>query len=223
MLATQTASHGGPVAYVEGARAGDRRRCPACAGDRDLRRRSGRPGAQPRRPSPPAAARCYGRDVEDALYPAGWDADAGALLRKGAVGLSGDERPAAGALRRDAALLRHWAAAVPAPAADGRAASRRPASCPTASRAVELVSPAASAVSIINRGSQPFHDELRVLRAGLQAHRLTIPGVTVPAGESLWLPLSVSLGAGRAVPRMLQLLRCRADGLRHRRTALHRI
>ena len=48
-------------------------------------------------------------DVEDALYPAGWAANPSTLLRKGAVGLSGDEHPATGALRRDAALLRGWA------------------------------------------------------------------------------------------------------------------
>ncbi len=44
-------------------------------------------------------------DVEDAIYPAGWAADPASLLRKGAVGLSGDEHPATTALRRDAAFV----------------------------------------------------------------------------------------------------------------------
>src|SRR5438105_2802258 len=47
-------------------------------------------------------------DVEDALYPAGWSPDGATFLRKGAVGLSGDEHAATGALRRNAALLRNW-------------------------------------------------------------------------------------------------------------------
>ena len=79
LLATQTASHGGPIAYVEG----------------------GAPGIDAR-PAPPAitisatdpAALALSRDalaarrailwsdVEDALYPAGWEPNAGALLRR---------------------------------------------------------------------------------------------------------------------------------------------
>ena len=59
--------------------------------------------------------------------------------------------------------------------------------------AVELVSAAASAVSITNRGAQPFHDDLRTLDPG-SGRVLVIPGVTVAAGDSLWLPLSASIG-----------------------------
>jgi hypothetical protein len=130
--------------------------------------------------------------VEDALYPAGWAADSATLLRKGAVGLSGEERTSLEALRREAALLRNWAAlfgglrpiAMPKPAAG---------KLPEGIRAVEFVSPVASAVCLTNRGNQPFHDELRVVEPASR-RTVTIPSVAVPAGESLWLPLNVSLG-----------------------------
>jgi hypothetical protein len=106
--------------------------------------------------------------------------------------LSGDERPAAVALRRHAALLRNWAAlhealhpvALPKPAAG---------KLPDGVSMAELISPAASAVSISNRGRQPFQDEIHILEPESR-HTLAIPGVAVPAGESLWLPLDVSIG-----------------------------
>jgi hypothetical protein len=130
--------------------------------------------------------------VEDALYPAGWAANPSTLLRKGAVGLSGDEHPATAALRRDAALLRSWArlfadlrhVSLPAPAAG---------KLPEGVSAVELVSTAASAISITNASRKTFHDDLRVAEP-LSKRTLLIPGLRVGPGQSLWLPLSVSLG-----------------------------
>ena len=85
------------------------------------------------------------------------------LLRNGAVGLSGDERPATAALRRDAALLRRLGA--PASRISIAVTMPKPAAgkLPEGVTAVELVSPAASAVSITNAAPKPFHDELRVL------------------------------------------------------------
>ncbi len=192
LLATQTASHGGPIAWAE---------------DRAL-------GIDVSYPPVPATAvsaldpealaisrRAFAtgspgtllwRDVEDTLPPAGWAGKPAEMLHKGAVGLSGDERPAAVALRRHAALLRNWAAlhgalrpvALPKPAAGKRQAGVSMA---------ELVSPAASAVSVSNRGRQPFHDEIHVFEPESK-RTLVIPDVRVPAGESLWLPLDVSIG-----------------------------
>jgi len=91
------------------------------------------------------------------------------MLVEGAVGLSGDERPTAAALLRQAALLRHWGATIPAlqPVAAPQPPSGR---LPAGVTAIELVSPGASAVSIVNRSSQPFRDELRVFETGFQAH-----------------------------------------------------
>jgi hypothetical protein len=133
------------------------------------------------------------RHVEDALYPAGWAPDGAPLFRKGAVGLSGDEQPATAALRRQGALLRNWGpllntlqpVAMPKPAT----------ALPEGVSAYELTSGAASAINLTNRGATAFHDDLRVIDPASK-RTLVIPNVTVPAGESLWLPLNVSIGPG---------------------------
>ncbi|HYW41748.1 MAG TPA: beta-galactosidase [Bryobacteraceae bacterium] len=196
LLATQTASHGGPVAYVEGrALAIDAAAPPArvstiSATDAAalVRSREVIAGA----PSGSSGALLW-TDVEDALYPAGWSASL-AVVRKGAVGLSGDEHPGTGALRREAALLGYWtplfgkmqSIPMPKPLAG---------KLPNGVSAVELVSAAASAVSITNRGTEAYHDDLRVVEPASR-RTLVVPGVTVKAGDSLWLPLGVSIGPG---------------------------
>jgi hypothetical protein len=192
LLATQTVSHGGPIAYVEGhALAIDVAAPPS--GVMVISATDPAALAHSREAIstvPPSTVLWTG--VEDALYPAGWASDPTSLLRHGAVGLSGDERPAAVALRRNAALLRNWArlheglhtVAMPKPAAG---------KLPNGVSASELVSPAASAISITNRGKLPFRDDLRVIEP-VTKRTLVVPGVAVPAGESLWLPLNVSLG-----------------------------
>jgi len=192
LLNTQTVRHGGPIAYVEGrALAIDVAAPPSAVttisatGPDALARSRAAIAAVP-------PSTVLWTNVEDSLYPAGWASDPTTLLRPGAVGLSGDERPAAVALRRNAALLRNWAplhgalqsVPLPKPAAG---------KLPDGVTASELVSPAASAISITNRGKQAFHDDLRVLEPASK-RTLIIPNVTVPAGESLWLPLMVSLG-----------------------------
>ena len=195
LLDKQTVRHGGPVAYVEGRGPGGALLVDASAppGPTVVVSASD-PSALVRSREAIAGSRgaLLWRDVEDAIYPAGWSANPTTLVRKGAVGLSGDERVSIGPLRRSAALLRSWspsisrmrAIAMPKPA-DGK--------LPDGVHAVELVSPAASAVSIANTGKQPFHDDLRVLMPGSK-RTLVIPGVSVPPGESLWLPLAASLG-----------------------------
>jgi len=109
------------------------------------------------------------------------------------VDLSGQERISTAGLRRDAALLRNWfrfleslqPISVPKPAAG---------KFPEWLRVAELVSAPVSAVSVINRGRVAFHEDL-VVRDPVTRHPLTIPGVSLPVGNSLWLPLNVSLGA----------------------------
>ena len=109
VLATQTASHGGPDRLRGRPRPGHRCRRASRAGHHHLRQRGRAPSRAAARPSSTARGALLWTDVEDAIYPAGWAANPSTLLRKGAVGLSGDEHPATGALRRDAALLRGWA------------------------------------------------------------------------------------------------------------------
>ena len=193
VLATQTARHGGPIAWVEGrALAIDAAAPPAGA----IAISANDPAGLARSREAIATGRgaLLFTDVEDAVYPAGWAANPASLLRKGAVGLSGDERATTAALRRDAALLRAWARLLPEMHAH---AMPKPPSgkLPEGVTAVELASPAASAISITNSGARPFRDELRVFEP-LSRRTLAIPAVTVGAGQSLWLPLSVSIGPG---------------------------
>ena len=191
LLAPRTYAHGGSVTWVEGSGlkigAG-----PPPAPVRTLLAVD--PGALARSREAIASGRgsLLWTNVEDSLYPAGWEPAPGSLLRHGAIGLAGDERPAVLGLRRDAALLRSWAALLPGmqPVAMPKPAAGK---LPDGVSAAELTSIAASAVSISNAGAEPFHDELRVVEP--LSHRiLVIPAVSVPAGESLWLPVSVSLG-----------------------------
>ncbi len=189
LLRTQTASHGGPVAFVEGRALAIDAPAPP-------------PATAVAATDPSALARsreaiASGRGallwtgVEDALYPPGWAAEPDQLLRPGAIALSGEES-SIGPLRRDATLLRNWSrliarmrsVSMPKPAAGRR---------PDGVRAVELVSRTASAVSITNNSKEPFRDEVRARMPGKKS-TLVIPNVAVAPGESLWLPVSVSLG-----------------------------
>jgi Glycosyl hydrolases family 35 len=190
MLATQTSKHGGPVAFVEGhGLAIDAAPPPMpvtaiSATDSTALARS-------RSAMASARGALLWTNLEESLYPAGWQAGAGPALHSGAVDLSGNERPAAAAVRRNAALLGKWGpllaqlkpVSMPAPAVK----------LPRGVSATELVSPALSAVSLINRGATPFHDDLRVLDPASK-RVLVIPGVSVAAADSLWLPLNVTLG-----------------------------
>ena len=120
VLATQTASHGGPIAFVEGrVLAIDAAAPPSPV--TTISAIETNAFARSREAISTARGALLWTDVEDALYPAGWAANPATLLRKGAVGLSGDEHPATAALRRDAALLRGWARLF------ARSASRHPA------------------------------------------------------------------------------------------------
>jgi hypothetical protein len=190
-LTTQTAAHGGPIEFVDAGAVN----LDAAHPTGGLARLS---AIDPTALARSRAALARGTqallwtDVEDSLYPAGWPGVSGSLLRKGAVGLSGDEHSTTGALRRTAALLRSWApmlgqmrpVTMPKPAMG---------KLPPGIETAELTSPNASAVSITNSGTQPFFDELRV-HEPMTRRTLVIPNVTVPPGQSLWLPVSVSLG-----------------------------
>ena len=201
LLATQTAAHGGPVEFVEaGGPAIDAAAPPEpvttiSAADPQALDRS-------RRAVEKARGTLLWKDVEDNLYPAGWRPGAagvpGPLLKKGAVGLSGDERPIVSALRRSSALLRHWPVLLRnlQPVTLGRTAENK---LPDSIAIAELSSVAAGAVSITNRGNQPFHDDLRLYEPAAR-RTVTIPNVTVPAGESLWLPVNLSLAQNGLCP-----------------------
>lgn len=192
LLATQTARHGGAVAYIEGrAAALDAEQPPASfaiipADD---------PGALARsREALTAGKSILWTGVEDSLYPAGWEPPGTPAWIAGAVGLGGEERASTHALRRSAALVRAWSPLVAAlrPIAMPKQASG---SLPAGVTASQAISPMASGVAIDNRGATPFRGELRVVEP-LSRRTLVVPGVALPPGESLWLPLGVSLGPG---------------------------
>jgi hypothetical protein len=137
------------------------------------------------------------RDVEDYFAPAGWESPAGITFRKGAVSMSGDESPAAAALRRNAALLQQWAAVLP----ELRPVPVRPpkGALPRGVTASQLLSREAngpSAVSVANTGDGAFEGELRVFLPGVKRH-IVLPRVTVPSGGALWMPVRVPLADPR--------------------------
>src|SRR5262249_20832141 len=101
-LEPQLERHGGPIAFVEGlskleaqAPPSPVTRLSATVPDTLFRSRAAFPGGH---------GSLLWQDVEDPLAPA---------LRRGVASFSGDERPGATPLRRDAALLHYWAAILP--------------------------------------------------------------------------------------------------------------
>ena len=195
LLEPQTAAHGGPLAYVEGA-AGFLE-LPAPPAPVTLVSATGA-GALARSRQALGAGRgaLVWEDVETVLYPAGWEPAGAALVRHGAISLNGDEAASIAALRRNAALMKNWAPLTAHLRPRGKPAVRPAVGrFPGGVSAHELVSAAASAVSIINRGGQSYKGDLRVWDPATR-RTMAVPGVEVPAGESLWLPVSVSLGGG---------------------------
>ena len=191
LLATQTAAHGGPVEFVD-AKTLAIDAPPPPGPVTTISAVDSLALDKSRRAIEKGQGTLLWKDVEDELDPAGWRPGEPGMLHKGAVGLSGDERPSVAAVRRSAALLRNWTPLLREmkPVALGRAAGVK---LPESTTAAELASGAAGVVSITNRGASPFHDDLRLYEP--LAHRtVTVPNVTIPAGESLWLPLNVSLG-----------------------------
>ena len=196
LLAPQTEKHGGPIAFVE-----------STPGMLDA----------PQPPSPVAVVSAHDaggmtrsrqvlasargtllwEDVEDALVPVGWELAGNPIYRAGAVSLSGEERPTVSALRRNAALLRHWAPLLPAMRPQTAHPVRLTESkLPAGVSGVQLVSRApgiASAVSITNDGRQNFESSLRAWDP-FNKRPVTIEKVALVAHSTLWLPVNVSLG-----------------------------
>ncbi len=189
LLAPQTANHGGPLMWAGPPLPGvDAAAAPSpvmriAATDADALARSREALANPH-------GALLWTNVVDELYPAGWAGAGTPPLKLGALGLNGEERATA-ALRRDALLLEAWAPLLGAMRAGP---PPRPAAgkFPPGVTAALLVSNAASAISILNRSAQPFEGALRATDPESK-RAMTIPAVRVAAGESLWLPLAVSL------------------------------
>ena len=137
------------------------------------------------------------RDVEDYFAPAGWESPAGTTFRRGAVSMSGEESPAAAALRRNARMLEQWAAVIPVL----RAVPVRPSkgTLPhgvVVSQLIPREGNGPSAVSVTNTGDGPYEGELRVHLPRLNRN-ITLPRVTVPSHGALWMPVGVPLSDPR--------------------------
>ena len=196
LLATQTEKHGGPVAFIEG-NAGilDVSAPPlpvtvVSAHDAAAMTRS-------RQALATARGSLLWEDVEDALFPVGWQKSGGPLYRAGAVSLNGDERPTVAALRRNAALLRHWAALLPGMRPERAHPVRLAAGkLPAGVTAVDLVSRApgvASALSMANESGKDFQSPVRAWDP-FAKRAVEIENVHLAPHETLWLPVNVSLG-----------------------------
>jgi len=196
LLAPQTTKHGGPIAFVEGNAAVLDSPAPPLpvtvisAHDPAAMNRS-------RQALAAAVGSLLWEDVEDAIYPIGWEKPGAPIYRAGVVSLNGDERPTTLPLRRNASLLRHWGALLPAMKPEHahpvRLSTGR---LPTGVVAIELVSRApgvASAISIANESRQPFQNTLRAWDP-FAKRSVEIENVHLGPRQTLWLPLNVSLG-----------------------------
>ena len=132
-------------------------------------------------------------DVEETLGPTGYG--------PGAVSFTGEERPAATALRRSALLSMYWHKTFPS-LDEVTGTSAVQASAPTSTPGVRQFAAenGVSVVSVVNKSAKAWTGELRVLYP--PAKRLiSVPAVSVPANDALWLPVNVPLSRGRPLRR----------------------
>jgi hypothetical protein len=141
-------------------------------------------------------------DVEDTLGLAGY--------RPGAINFAGDEKPATIALRRSAQLSMYWNKSFPTLhdvpgagitiAGNPPAASSKAGPAPAQGPAVRQFAGESgiSVVSVMNKSARVWTGELRVLYPAANGARrmMSVPGVSVPAHDALWLPVNVPLTAG---------------------------
>ena len=129
-------------------------------------------------------------DVEDTVGTAGYKA--------GAVNFAGDEKPTAAALRRSAQLAGYWNKTFSTLAPVAGAGITRPEGAVVAPgpEVKQLAAEnGASVVSVVNKSAKPWTGDLRVLYPAAK-HMMSIPGISVPAHDGLWLPVNVPLTAG---------------------------
>lgn len=174
-LMPHTARHGGPIAFT------DVPAIDAPAPPQPVTRLS---ATDPAALAKSRAALVAGRgsmvwtEVEDTLGP---------VYRAGVISFAGDERAGGAVIRRNALLLRRWGAVLPGLAVSR--AVRKPVA------AVEVYGRRAGAVAVTNATTAEVRGPLRLVDP-LTRKALLLPAVAVPAGESMWLPVGVSIAAG---------------------------
>jgi len=184
-------SHGGPIAFVEGAAAVFPAPQPpspvTIVSEKD-------PRALVRSREVLAAGHgsLVWEDIEDQLPPVGWETPGSALIRPGAISLSGDERTTVMPLRRDALLWRYWGAALPGmkTAPQVRLLVGK---LPAGVQAQQLwANRGASAVNVVNQSRASFQGVLRVFYPATEK-RIELPSIVVEPGEALCLPVNIPL------------------------------
>jgi len=197
-LSSQVASHGGPIAFVEGA-PGMLDAPPPPAPIASVSATNPAALIRTREGFASGKGSLLWEDVEETVAPAGWQSPGDPLLHAGAVELSGQERATTAPLRRDAALLKHWAGLLSTmKPRSGHEVKPAAGKFPEGVSAVQLFAsdPAAgSAVSVVNQSDKPYRGEFYVYYPPAQ-HRMLTPPIEVPAGGALWLPVALPLAAG---------------------------
>jgi hypothetical protein len=129
-------------------------------------------------------------DVEETLGPSGY--------RPGVVNFDGEEKPAAIALRRSAQLAEYWSSTfgslhLAAGAGVTMAGAARAAATPAVRQFTG--ENGVSVVSVVNDSTRSWTGDLRVLYPAAK-QLIGVRAVTVPARDSLWLPVNLPLTAG---------------------------
>jgi hypothetical protein len=127
-------------------------------------------------------------DVEDTLRPE---------FHRGAISFLGEEQPSIGSLRRDASLIGYWQAGLDrlTVVKEVRPSATKLPDGMTARQLLTAGSTGPSAISMINRSKLPYRGDLRVYYPPAKRN-ISLLGIEVPAGESLWLPVNIPLAAG---------------------------
>jgi len=130
-------------------------------------------------------------DVEETLGPGGF--------RPGAITFTGEEKPAAVALRRSAQLSLYWNKTFPGLHVVSGAGivvngTGMPASPGPGVRQFAAEN-GVSVVSVVNKSARAWTGDLRVLELPAK-QMMNVPVVSVPAHDALWLPVNVPLRAG---------------------------
>ena len=124
-------------------------------------------------------------DVEDTIGPSGYHA--------GAVSFNGQETAATTPVRRSSQLTHYWGQTLMSLYELPGAATRLPAPGITANQFA--ADGGASFVSVVNNGAKPWTGDIKAVYPLLK-RLLVLPNVTVPAHDSVWLPVGVPLTAG---------------------------
>lgn len=129
-------------------------------------------------------------DAQDTLGPAGY--------RPGALGFTGDERPAVAPLRRGAQIALYWSNTFsslhPLPGAGVNITGTAPHQLTPSVRQFADAR-GASLVSVLNKSARPWTGDLKVFY-GAARRAIAIPAITVAARDALWLPVNIPLTAG---------------------------